>query len=431
MKFSEVCSAWPVFSDQGGSLHATPLNPALLAFLRAQRVLLLQGPVGPFFDRLCRWLTEQGKQVDRIVFQGGDRADCRVLEPRAYNGTPADWPAYFKRTTRDLATDCIVLFGQSRYYHRVAIELALEAGIEVVVLEEGYMRPGYITMELGGVNGYSNTLSRYRWESAPASPKISLPRADPEPWLFQQMCSFAARHYLAMRLGRGEFPHYRHHKTDSLLHYAAYWLRAWGKKLWHSRCDHRRVKDLAGQPYFFVPLQHDGDAQITHHSPYSDNTEFILRVLRSFAAHAPKDCKLVFKMHPFSRGGPGHSGLIFAMAQELGIRDRVLHLIEGHIPTLLDHASGVVVINSTVGLQALVHGKPLAVGGEALYKLDGLVHMGPLKTFWTSKKMPDPARVKTFLEQLRNLTQAPCHVYGRFNDPLCWTDKPKPKPQMP
>lgn len=424
MRFREPCESPSRFRESQGPQHV-PLNPALLALQRVERVLLLQGPVGPFFDRLASWLLAQRKRVHRVVFQGGDRADCRVLASFSYTGTPAEWPAFFKRTVGELGIECIVLFGQSRYYHRVAIELAQALGIEIVVLEEGYLRPGFVTMELDGVNGYSRTLARYRWQSTPENPALSLPRPEPEPWLFQQMCWFAARHYLAMRLGRSEFPYYRHHKSESLLHYAAYWLRAWGKKLWHGRADHRRVSALAGQPYFFVPLQHDGDAQITHHSPYSDNTDFILRVLRSFAAHAPKDCKLVFKTHPFSRGSPGHSGLIFAMAQELGIRDRVLHLIEGHIPTLLDHASGVVVINSTVGLQALVHGKPLAVGGEALYKLDGLVHVGPLKTFWTSTKTPDPARIKTFLEQLRHLTQAPCHVYGRRSDPLCWTDNPR------
>lgn len=397
------------------------LNPALLTLERAERVLLLQGPVGPFYDRLAMWLIEQGKKVDRVVFQGGDQVDCRLLTPRPYRGTAAGWPAFFSQTTRELGTDCIVLFGQSRYYHRTAIEQALEAGIKVVVLEEGYLRPGYITMELEGVNGYSTTLRRYRWETTPVSPKIALSRAEAKPWLFQQMCWFAARHYLAMRLSRSEFPHYQHHKIESLRYYFAYWLRAWGKKLWHGRFDHMRVKALAGQPYFFVPLQHDGDAQITHHSPYSDNTEFILRVLRSFATHAPKDCMLVFKTHPFSRGGLCHSGLIFSMSQELGIRNRVIHLTEGHIPSLLDHARGVVVINSTVGLQALVHGKPLAVGGEALYKLDELVHVGPLKTFWTTHKVPDPVRLRDFLDQLRHLTQAPCHVYGKRSDPLNWT----------
>lgn len=397
------------------------LNPALLGLLKADRVLLLQGPVGPFYDRLTKWLLDRDKQVDRIVFQGGDQADCRLLTPRPYRGTPADWPDFFRQATRELGTECIVLFGQSRYYHRVALELALEAGIKVVVLEEGYLRPGFITMELEGVNGYSQTLTRYRWADTPQQARISLPTAPPKPWLFQQMCWFAARHYWAMKQSRAEFPHYRHHKTESLAYYAAYWIRSWARKLWHNRFEHLRVKALASQAYFFVPLQYDGDAQITHHSPYHDNTDFILRVLRSFAKHAPQDCKLVFKTHPFSRGGPGHSRLIFAMAKELGMRDRVLHLMEGHIPTLLNQARGVVVINSTVGLQALGHGKPLAMGGDALYKLKGLVHSGRLDNFWTDFKSPDPVKLKDFMEQLRHLTQAPCHVYGLRNEPLHWT----------
>lgn len=420
MRFREPCESPSRLRESQGPQHV-PLNPALLALQRVERVLLLQGPVGPFFDRLASWLLAQRKCVHRVVFQGGDRADCRVLDPLSYTGTPAEWPAFFKRTVAELGIECIVLFGQSRYYHRVAIELAQALGIEVVVLEEGYLRPGFVTMELGGVNGYSRTLARYRWQSTPENPALSLPRPEPEPWLFQQMCWFAARHYMAMRLNRREFAHYQHHKSESLGHYAAYWLRAWGKKLFKGRFDHLRVKALAGQPYFFVPLQHDGDSQITHHSPFNDNTEFILQVLRSFATHAPQDCKLVFKTHPFSRGGPTHAGLIHALSRELGIRDRVLHLLEGHIPTLLDHARGVVVINSTVGLQALVHGKPLAVKGEALYKLEGISYMGQLDRFWTHARPPVAGKLNDLMDQLRHLTQAPCHVYDRRSAPLNWS----------
>lgn len=401
-----------------------PFNPALKTLLESRHILLLQGPVGPFFDRMTRWLRSHGKAVDRVVFQGGDRADCRELVPHCYTATPDEWAEYFRSIVSKRGVDCIVLFGQSRYYHKVAREQALEAGIAVVVLEEGYLRPGYVTMELNGVNGYSCTLDLYRWQSSPANPRVALPQVYGGRWLFQQMCWHAARHYLALHRARHEFPHYQHHKSESLEHYAAYWLRAWGKKLLHSRSDQRRVRELTGQHYFFVPLQHDGDAQIIHHSPYSDNTEFILRVLQSFAADAPADAKLVFKTHPFSRGGPGHVGLIFALAHDLGIRDRVLHLIEGHIPTLLAHARGVVVINSTVGLQALVHNKPLAVGGDALYKVDGLVHPGPLSSFWSSPCSPDPVRLQDFLEQLRHLTQAPCHVYDSREESLEWTAEP-------
>ena len=53
---------------------------------------------------------------------------------------------------RENGFDAVVLFGAERLLHRVAIECAEEMGIPVVCLEEGYIRPGYVTMELSGNN---------------------------------------------------------------------------------------------------------------------------------------------------------------------------------------------------------------------------------------------------------------------------------------
>lgn len=61
--------------------------------------------------------------------------------------------------------DCIVLFGQARPHHAKAMVLASLLGIKVVVVEEGYFRPRFLSMELGGVNGFSSTLERYRRSS--------------------------------------------------------------------------------------------------------------------------------------------------------------------------------------------------------------------------------------------------------------------------
>jgi capsular polysaccharide export protein len=51
--------------------------------------------------------------------------------------------------------DSIMLFGDTRTYHRHAIELCQELGIKAFVFEEGYVRPDYVTMEQGGVNANS------------------------------------------------------------------------------------------------------------------------------------------------------------------------------------------------------------------------------------------------------------------------------------
>ena len=55
------------------SLRTVSCNPALLQLASSRHALLLQGPVGPFFDRLTRWLESNGTSVHRVIFQAGDR----------------------------------------------------------------------------------------------------------------------------------------------------------------------------------------------------------------------------------------------------------------------------------------------------------------------------------------------------------------------
>lgn len=412
-------------------------NPALTTLSGSRRVLQLQGPVGPFYDRMAHWLHRCGARVDRVVFQGGDRHDCQTVAPIDFVGPPASWPAFLGDLISRRGIDCIVLFGQSRAYHRPAIELARDAGIPVVVCEEGYFRPGFVTMELGGVNGYSATLDKFFWQlPGPAAQegggRLQLPQAgiepDASPRHFQKMAWHACRHYAAMHRGRRDYPAYSHHRVTDPYYYAAYWVRSWFRKYGQARYDLSVQRRLfaAENLYFFVPLQFDGDAQITQHSRYPENVHFIIEVMRSFATHAPESATLVFKQHPHARGGLGHANLIYSLAEELGMPRRVLHLVEGDTPDLAEHAAGVVLINSTVGFQALERNAPLMVMGEAIYKRPDLTHNGRLDDFWSNPVRPDRSAVESFLRQVKNLTQAPASVYANRDEPLNW-----PVPEAP
>lgn len=392
-------------------------NPAFLTLIGAKRVLLLQGPVGPFFDRLSRWLIRRGTDVQRVVFQSGDQHDCRAVTPIHYVDEPSRWRPYICAILDKQLTDCLVLFGQARFYHRIAIEAARDRGIQVVVMEEGYFRPGFITMELDGVNGYSRTLENFIWSER--APSI---QPDQCALHFQKTAFHAARHYWLMWLFKSHFPHYRHHRTTDPFHYAAYWLRSWGRKLIHRRANRLEQAQLfsSAARYFFVPLQHDGDSQITHHSPFDNIRAFVDEVMRSFAEHAPKNTLLVFRQHPHSRGGPGHAGAIASLAHELGISDRVRHLVEGDTPDLAQRSLGVVLINSTVGLQAMELGAPLMVMGDAMYDRPALTHSGDLASFWHGATAGVPELRRAFLLQMKNLTQMPCSVYEMPSCPLHW-----------
>ncbi|WP_240620547.1 capsular biosynthesis protein [Limnohabitans planktonicus] len=386
-------------------------------------MLLLQGPMGAFFDRLAKWLVQHGAQVRRLALQGGDVHDSQVLKPIVFRHSLQDWPAFFKQLLQDHQIDCVVLFGQSRRYHQVAIDLCKSQGLPVVVLEEGYFRPGYITMELGGVNGFSETMARYIWHPEPDAASIA---PDITPHHFQKMAWQASRHYQALWDARHEFAHYQHHRISQPSYYAFFWVRSWLRKLKHLRPSHRLQQKLFAQkaihPYYFVPLQHDGDAQILHHSNFANNAEFVIRVMESFAQHAPARSLLVFRQHPHVRGGPGHSELIGGLADDLGISQRVHHLVEGDTPDLAQHSAGVVVINSTVGLQALERGAPLMVLGDAPYKQPQLSFMGELDEFWQQAKPASPEITAHFLTQMKNLTQAPASVYAFRNEPLLWDE---------
>ena len=403
-------------------------NPAVNLLSKAKQVLLLQGPVGPFFDRLAAWLQKNGAKVHRVVFQGGDKHDCKLLAPIAYKGTLEDWPLYLSELVKRLNIDCMVVFGQSRRYHERAKNYAIEAGLPLVVCEEGYFRPGFITMELGGVNGYSNTMNRFVWRRSgivsnglPVLPQGTV-QPDVVPWHFQHMAWYAAMHYWAMSRLKSEFPNYIHHRNKSPKYYARYWLRSWRNKFWFSVIDYRFQAKLfaSHQSYFFVPLQHDGDAQIEHHSNFGQNTNFIIEVMRSFAQHAPENTWLIFRQHPHSRGGAGHGQLIRGLADDVHIGHRVHLMTEGDTPDLAEHAAGVVLINSTVGLQTIERGAPLMVMGEALYKKEGLTFGGSLDAFWTHARAPHKAEAIAFLFQIKNLTQAPASVYASFTRPLRW-----------
>lgn len=411
----------------GSGLQRTACNPALQSLAAARRVLLLQGPLGPFFDRLTLWLQRCGASVHRVVFQGGDELDCKALKPIVYRQPFTEWAVFFRQTVQQLGIDHVVLFGQARAHHAAAIGLARSMGVKVVVMEEGYFRPGYATMELDGVNGYSTTLQRYEWSPVvPAGHPAPVVAGDIQPHdtpnHFRKMAWHASQHYLALRKHAHRFPHYTHHKEANPYWYAHYWVWSWVKKYWYQPGDKRLQASLlaSSTPYYFVPLQHDGDAQITHHSTYSENTDFIFQVLRSFAAYAPASSKLVFKQHPHSRGGPGHRQFIFSLAQELGVASRVLHIVEGDTPGLVQHSQGVVLINSTVGIQALQRGAPLIALGEALYRQPGLTHTEPLDHFWQHARPADVDTARRFLAQIKNLTQVPVSLYDWRSVPLNW-----------
>jgi capsular polysaccharide export protein len=166
--------------------------------------------------------------------------------------------------------------------------------------------------------------------------------------------------------------------------------------------------------FFLIPLQVGSDAQIHSHSKFNNVREFIVEVMDSFAQFAPPETLLVFKQHPLERGYSDHSEFIEAKSKYLNISERIMYIHDQHLPTLLSHSRGCVVINSTVGLSAIFHGINVKNMGKAIYDMPGLTFQGELKDFWTSSEKPDPNLYEKFNAYIINSTQINGNYYRRI-----------------
>jgi capsular polysaccharide export protein len=135
--------------------------------------------------------------------------------------------------------------------------------------------------------------------------------------------------------------------------------------------------------------------------------------VRSFAQHAPAGTWLVIKNHPLDTGLVDYRQFVARLADELGVGARVQFIDGGHLPTLLDLARAVVVVNSTVGMSALYHRRPLIALGTAIYALPGLTWQHGIDAFWRGAQAPDHALFLAFLDYVVHNTQINGDFYTR------------------
>jgi capsular polysaccharide export protein len=390
------------------------IREGLQAFA-GRRVLLLQGPLGPFFRRLASDLEAVGAQVSKIDFNGGDW----LFSPSgsiAFRGTAQEWADYFESFVRQHDVDVVLLFGDCRPLHRIAHQIAERLGVEVGVFEEGYIRPDYVTLERFGVNG--NSLMPRDPEYFLKRASVEAPATLPVGNTFWNTACWASLYYIASALLWPFFRHYVHHRPLTVSE-GWPWLRsAWRKQYFkfRERGIQQRLAGVDSKRFFLVALQVHNDAQIHAHSEYPSVEAFIESVINSFGDNAHEDALLVIKHHPMDRGYHDYSKLISRLAAEQGVEKRVLYIHDQHLPTLLENAQGVVLVNSTVGLSALDHGTPLKVCGSAIFDMLGLTYQGPLACFWSEAEQHkvSPVLHRNFRNYLIERTQLNGSFYRRL-----------------
>lgn len=361
----------------------------------APYVVLLQGPVGPCFNHLGRFLEAKGYRVDRFAFHAGDRF-FSSQNRRRFEGSLAAWERYFHHFLEQNTPDCIIYFGSERPVHRVARSLAKQHDVPVLSLEEGYIRPGFVTVERGGNNANSPLAGclpdeNFNRESVDRQLQVAVNYRS-----FNRMGYYAILYYVIRTFFSSGQAKELYHRRFFPPAEVFCWLRNGYRKVFHGGADnpviHRLLEHHPGQ-YFLVPLQVAADSNLQKAALGWDSLSLITSTIISFARSAPKQCRLVFKVHPLERGHNRYEEEIKEIATQQGIADRVELIDTGSMGMLTRHAAGMITINSTSGLSAIHHGIPLLVVGRALYEHPELAVCGAGKPdfdqFWHAHEQDD------------------------------------------
>jgi len=385
-----------------------------------RRVILLQGPSSLFFKDLGIALRRYGANVLRVGYTPGDRlfwsrsagAFTLCAVPVAEYG---DWFAALLASEQP--TD-IVMLGDGRSYHREAILQArsLAAPPNLHIVEHGYLRPGLIVVDPDGMGANSRIPERFRTYCCDKDASADCPDRPRGAGFAGYAALDVTYHLTGVLLGRFVNPHFVHASLDPPLREYFGWARKAVTRPYRRRLQRKAEARLAmprNGPCFLFPLQLSNDFQVRQHGCGMSMERTLRMLLESFARQAPADALLIIKRHPLDNGLTNWHGLILAWAMKLGIGERVEYLDKGSIESLLEIVSGVVTINSTVGLTAIMAGKPCHVLGKAVYDIPGLTSGMPLERFWSAPPAPDANLARKF----RSFLLENYHIPGCFDGP--------------
>ncbi len=378
------------------------------------KILLLQGPMGPFFKHLAHTLTLLDHELWKVNFNGGDQIFSSGMSTINYTGGTEFWAYFLRKTLVTKDIQVIIGYGDCRIYHRIAKKVAKRLQIPIYFFEEGYFRPNFITFEKNGVNNNS-TLPRtsdfYKFLEPTANRKeISIG------YDFHWRIIFSIIYYLSTKLLSYKYDKYHHHRSISVLYEGLCWLKSGLLKYPYRIISKIKYKKTINKykNYYLFPLQIKDDAQIKWHYPRGTIKGTLNSVIHSFAQHAPPTTALIIKHHPMDRGHTNYKKYIETLCKKHNVNHRVIYIHDVPNPKIIRNALGMVTINSTMGLSGVLHHRKVLALGKCLYNIDGITYQGSLDSFWTTDFKPN---LKLF-HSFRNYIIAKSQLNQNFYKPL-------------
>ena len=328
--------------------------------------------------------------MTRVTFGPADRYFNRGKPSVRFRGSADEFAVWLDKFSQSKSFGAVVLFGATRPLHAVACSYFEAKGIPVLCLEEGYLRPGYITAEVAG-NNFRSPVANQLGADLDWSGQVQPPASAASS--FKQMAKNGFIYYAIHSLFAGYRERQGFHKRHrtNIGRELFCWFRNFVRSKRHGMKNMRRIEQLLenhDRNYFVVPFQVADDAQLTGVASNGwNNDSMALAVIESFAKFAHPTQQLVFKVHPLERGHSDAVKVVSEIAEGCGVADRVHVVDTGSIGLLTRHSAGMITINSTSGFSAFNHGVPLAVLGKAIYAIPEICSVvqttDDLNHFWT------------------------------------------------
>lgn len=383
---------------------------------RTKRVLMLQGPIGPFFSELHQALNSHSFMVRQVLFNFGDRVFAGAKDCIRFSGSKSEWETFLRFEITQHRPDAIILFGSSRPAHQIARRLAEHFDVDVISLEEGYLRSGYVSAEQGGNNQHS-PLAQWSFTSTSRTDVNMAPTAAALGSSFATMSFWAAIYYFARDLAsKASDNHLLHRRRERVL--PLIW--SWGVHIL-CRLSARVVefparRALQRSPgYILIPLQVLSDSQIQT-AARGWNTPRLIDASLDALLMAGKEQRVVFKLHPLERSSTAIKRLILQKARQSKVdKHRITILHSGRMGDLTRRSSGMVLINSTSAFSALHHDIPILALGEAVFRHDDVVTLGEteadIAAFFKLRRVKSRTTIDAFLTDLKAQSLIPGDFY--------------------
>lgn len=377
---------------------------------KSRHFLFLQGPHGPFFKRLARMLRAADALVWRVGFNAGDAAFWPDKDSYiAFTDHPDAWPDRFADIVAQHGITDIVLYGDTRRVHAQAVTAAHAMGLMVHVLEEGYLRPYWVTYERGGSNGNSDLMNMSIPEMRQIldNAELDIPEAPAHWGDMRHHVFYGAVYHGYLLLKNRAYRQFQPHRALTVtqefqLYLKRLILMPW---LWADRVAATWKIKHGGFPYHLALLQLEHDSSFQMHSPFETMTDFLALVIDGFARGAAPHHHLVFKAHPLEDGRAPLRREIRRLAAEHNVASRVHYVRGGKLAQMLDHARSAVTVNSTAAQQALWRGLPLKVFGKAVFAKPEFVSTQILPEFFAHPSRPDARAYRDYRHFLLETSQ--------------------------